>query len=357
MSNFINKLWGSILIWIAATFLFGLIRMYGVDDLLLYDKALEFSWTRFVLQMLIMGLSVAIPFAILDYFLDNEWIRKRSYWGIILLNGSLQVFLALGSVLAVGYVTQNILNKDLPVENAINLGYLLSSETSILWIVYSMIINYMIYFLKVVKSKIGDRILVNLLLGKYHYPREESRIFMFLDMKDSTTHGENLGHIRFSALIQDCFNDLTRAIISHNVEVYQYVGDEAVLTWKLEDGFKDANCLKVYFTYMDSLKKRYQYYREKYQLEPFFKAGVHVGPVTVSEVGAIKREIAYHSDVLNTAARIQGMCNQFDSGLLISEEVKNRVDAPGDLAIEIIGGINLKGKQLPVDIFKVEDSA
>ena len=33
------------------------------------------------------------------------------------------------------------------------------------------------------------------------------RIFMFIDMKDSTTHAEQLGHVKFTHLIQDCFRD------------------------------------------------------------------------------------------------------------------------------------------------------
>ena len=45
--------------------------------------------------------------------------------------------------------------------------------------------------------------------------------------------------------------------------------------------------------------------------------------VTVVEVGDIKREIVYHRDKLNTAARIQEICNEFDSNLLISYDLYN----------------------------------
>ena len=190
-------------------------------------------------------------------------------------------------------------------------------------------------------------------MGKYHNPRVESRIFMFLDMKDSTTHAENLGHIRFSSLIQDSLNDLTSAIIEHKVEVYQYVGDEAVLTWNMKNGFENANCLQVYYTFKQTLESRREYYEHAYGFVPFFKAGVHLGEVTVSEVGIIKREIAYHSDVLNTAARIQGKCNEFEAELLISDTLKVEMENNRYFSFEHIGGISLKGKQRLVNIFKV----
>ncbi|MCK5704588.1 MAG: adenylate/guanylate cyclase domain-containing protein [Cyclobacteriaceae bacterium] len=104
---------------------------------------------------------------------------------------------------------------------------------------------------------------------------------------------------------------------------------------------------------MNTLKSRKEYYENKYGFVPFFKAGVHLGDVTVSEVGIVKREIAYHSDVLNTAARIQGKCNEFKSELLISEELKNNLKDQEIFKFKHIGGISLKGKQQLVNIYKV----
>jgi adenylate cyclase len=37
--------------------------------------------------------------------------------------------------------------------------------------------------------------------------------------------------------------------------------------------------------------------------------------------GLFKRGIEYLSDVLNTAARIQGVCNKYQADLLISREI------------------------------------
>ena len=290
---------------------------------------------------------MGIPFGILDFFLNSDRIHRQPYWKIIAFKTLSQIFLALFSLALLVIGTRYMKNTDLRVINFI------FSETSLLWIIFSSFISVIIYFFEIVKSKFGGRIMINLILGKYHFPRVESRIFMFLDMKDSTTHGENLGHVKFSSLIQDCFNDLTAAIIQHDVEVYQYVGDEAILTWQMKDGFAQANCLKVYFTFLDILQSKKVNYENEYGFLPYFKAGVHMGDVSVSEVGVIKREIAYHSDVLNTAARIQGKCNELDSGLLISEDVRLEVEDKQFFEFEHIGGISLKGKNLPVNIYKV----
>jgi adenylate cyclase len=43
--------------------------------------------------------------------------------------------------------------------------------------------------------------------------------------------------------------------------------------------------------------------------------------VTTGEIGVLKKEIIFTGDVLNTAARIQGLCNQFNVDILISGDL------------------------------------
>lgn len=347
VSTFLNKMVWSIVIWICAALLFGYIRVWGVESLPAFERVLPFQPLLFLFYMIVFGLAIGIPFGIMDFVLDTDWIRKHPYWRIIIIKVAIQLIIAVFSLAILANLNNRL------DESKIGIIRFIFSETSYMWIVFTSIVSFFIYFLEVMKTKIGDRVMFNLIMGKYHNPRVETRIFMFLDMKDSTTHAENLGHIKFSSLIQDSLNDLTPAIIEHKVEVYQYVGDEAVLTWNLSKGFENANCLQVYYTFQHTLNSRKAYYENEYGFVPFFKAGVHLGDVSVSEVGIIKREIAYHSDVLNTAARIQGKCNEFEAKLLISEDLKDKLESPQYFNYDHIGGISLKGKQELVNIYKV----
>ena len=72
-----------------------------------------------------------------------------------------------------------------------------------------------------------------------------------------------------------------------------------------------------------------------------------------AEVGVVKREIAYHSDVLNTAARIQGQCNEKNAWLLASEEVVKRLEPNHGFQIVEKGEVLLRGKGEQVRIFEV----
>ncbi|MBY0377275.1 MAG: adenylate/guanylate cyclase domain-containing protein [Gammaproteobacteria bacterium] len=219
---------------------------------------------------------------------------------------------------------------------------------------YILVVQGILNFIEQMANMIGPRILFHIILGHYRQPKTEERIFMFLDLQGSTTVAERLGHEQFCRLIQDCFADLTQSALVHEVEIYQYVGDEAILTWDKAKGFKEANCLRVFYDFNDTLATRSSYYMKKYQYLPVFKAGVNMGKVAVAEIGTIKRNIAYLSDVLNTAARIENLCNEIGKPLLISEEVKTRLGEVSGYEMQFTDEIKLRGKNKLVKIYSVE---
>jgi adenylate cyclase len=180
---------------------------------------------------------------------------------------------------------------------------------------------------------------------------------MFLDLKSSTTIAESLGHTDYSFFIQDCFKDLHPAVIESRATVYQYVGDEAVLTWNSDLALENSNCLRAFFVFDQQLESKKDYYIKKYGVAPEFKAGLNLGPAMAAEVGVVKREIAYHSDVLNTAARIQGQCNEKNARLLASEEVVKRLEADSGFEIVEKGEVLLRGKDERVRIYEVLEKA
>ena len=175
---------------------------------------------------------------------------------------------------------------------------------------------------------------------------------MFLDLKSSTSYAEEYGHIKYSQLVQDCFYDLTDIVYKRCAKIYQYVGDEVILTWKVDNGTENNNCIKAFFDFDRALKRRKEYYDNKYGILPEFKAGVHYGNVVVTEIGGAKEEIAYHGDTINTAARIQGKCNELKQELLISERLKNKVRSTG-FEFDKLGSIELKGKEQQVLLYGV----
>ena len=175
---------------------------------------------------------------------------------------------------------------------------------------------------------------------------------MFIDLKSSTTIAEKIGHYKFSQLIQDCFSDIS-VVEKYEAEVYQYVGDEAVLTWSEKKALKKLNYVHAFFAFRNRLESKKEYYQNTYGVIPEFKAGANLGMCTVTEVGDLKREICYHGDTLNTAARIEELCNDYEADFLVSESLHEKLEHQAGFIFEHVGHVELKGKVNKVGIFKV----
>ena len=204
-----------------------------------------------------------------------------------------------------------------------------------------------------ISENLGHNVLVNFLTGRYHRPRQEERIFMFLDMRSSTTLAEKLGHIRYFDLLQAYYTDLSNAIINNLGEVYQYIGDEVVITWKSSEGLLNNRCIECFFAMKSDLKKRSAYYEEQFGIVPSFKAGIHIGNVTVGEIGALKKEIFFTGDVLNVTSRIQGLCNDLNSEILVSADLAQKLD-PDNFELITRGKSALKGRIAEMELFAIQ---
>ena len=176
---------------------------------------------------------------------------------------------------------------------------------------------------------------------------------MFLDLKSSTTIAEQLGHKKYFKLLNRFFEDVTKGVIENKGDIYQYVGDEVVITWSLEDGLENANCIRCFFEIESIINRRAHKYMEKYRVKPTFKAALHGGEVTTGEVGTFKKDIIFTGDVLNTTSRIEDKCNEFNAKLLVSDALVSQLPVNGEFEVQEIGDVELRGKQNPVKVYKV----
>lgn len=202
-----------------------------------------------------------------------------------------------------------------------------------------------------ISNNLGQGVLYNYLSGKYHRPVAEERIFMFLDMKSSTTFAEKLGHVRYFEMLKAYYVDLSDPIITYGGEIYQYVGDEVVVSWTMEQGLRDNNCIRCFLAMKAALGGQAGKYQDTYGLVPTFKAGLHTGNVTTGEIGVIKTDIIFTGDVLNTAARIQGLCNTHGVDILVSGQLAHKLDCGAAYPLQELGRSALRGRDEEVVLY------
>ncbi|HTF29121.1 MAG TPA: adenylate/guanylate cyclase domain-containing protein [Flavitalea sp.] len=207
---------------------------------------------------------------------------------------------------------------------------------------------FMTQLLLQVNSKFGQADFWNIISGKYNRPKEEKRIFMFVDLNSSTTIAEKLGDENYHSLLKDFFADITPAILENKGSIYQYVGDEVVVAWNYEDGKENIQCIRCFFDMKFQIKKKQGKYLKQYGLVPSFKAGMHCGRVVAGEVGIIKRDITYSGDVLNTTSRILNKCNEYEVEIIASADLLTEMNLLKVFISKPLGAIKLKGKNKEV---------
>lgn len=316
----------------------------------------HYSFLRNLITGILVCLVGATLLASLEVLYLGKRLRKKPF-GITLLFKTIiyLMFMMFFISIVILYIYSAEINKPLLSTDVFKL-YIesLFSPRIVMNFIYWGIACLSALFILQVNDKFGQGVLINFLLGRYHQPKEDERIFMFMDLKSSTAYAERLGHIKYSNFLQDCFFDITDVITKYDAKIYQYVGDEVVLSWDLKEGVENSHCIKTFFAYDSLIKSKNKYYKNKYGITPEFKAGLHLGKVTVAEVGEIKKELAYHGDVLNTAARIQGKCNEFRKRLLVSEPMKTLLEKQNLFDFSGIGNVSLRGKERQVYLYGVE---
>lgn len=205
-----------------------------------------------------------------------------------------------------------------------------------------------------VNSKFGQGDFWKIIMGRYNTPKEERRIFMFLDLNASTTMAEQLGDETYHALLKDFFADITVPILENKGNIYQYVGDEVVIAWSYADGKENLQCLRCFFDMKLHIEKLRNKYLQRYGLVPAFKAGIHCGRVIAGEVGIIKRDITYSGDVLNTTSRILDKCGELNEEVIASSDLLSELLSVRNYVTRSLGAIKLKGKEKEVMLVAVQ---
>ncbi len=294
-------------------------------------------------------LGAVLSGALLVFYL-RERFRRRPFGFSLLVNSLVVIIIMYG----IGMLAYLLLGSDRtgPTE------LLLHSR---LWFGQGYFLKNLVYWLLIalttiiflnINEKYGPGIFPKLLLGRYHKAREEERIFLFVDMRSSTLIAERLGHIQFFNLLNDFFRDLTNPVIDYAGEIYQYVGDEIVVSWPMEKGLRNANCIQCFYAIEEAIRKAGPRYANRYGLVPDFKAGLHAGTVTTGEVGVIKKDIVFSGDVMNTTSRIQSVCNKFRVKILVSKYLLDRLELPPDsYDLLRVGIIELSGKSKKVELY------
>lgn len=308
---------------------------------------LNFAFPEFLIFLPIGAVVSGLVFGSLHYFFEKYLRRKIPLWQLM-LRLCVDQLLIISALTILYYFAISMMSM-----NRLTFFEFLQSADAFVYYLYVFLVNSTLSMLIEITTLLGRGNFLKIFRGKFYSPKEEHRVFMFLDMNYSTTIAEKLGHIKYSNFIKDCFFDLA-VVRKYNAEIYQYVGDEAVLTWERNRMKSVTECIDAFWAFNDVLVKKSEQYSNNYGIVPEFKAGLSIGMVTVVEIGAFKKEIAYHGNTLNTTSRIVDMCHVYSQKLLMSKRLYEEVAKEDSQYIYTwVAETQLRGKKGTTEIYSI----
>ncbi len=306
-------------------------------------------------QFLLREIIVFIMSAVMGYllvFILRKLFRHYHLWISLLLKSVLLIIAAF--IMNALLYALSAVQSSFPIQSSFkNLLYevqhvhLLVQKISY-WLILIMITQLIIE----INEKYSPGVFIDILLGRYVNPKTENRIVVFIDLADSTTIAEKLGHTQYFKFIREFIYNVSNALIEYGGRIYQYVGDEIVVSWMYSDK-NLKQCLKAIIDARRNIQKDSINFKRDYDIIPEFRVGIHVGEVTVGEIGVIKKDIAMSGDTMNTTARIRSACSELNKKFIVSKDFIDKSSLE-DFQAESLGMVELKGKKKEIELFHLK---
>lgn len=332
------------IIWVVFAFLF-LYNIIFIEKELVTGRSL----LLFSLAFAIIGFVVS---AVLVFYLKNAF-RHYPFWLSVLMKMLLAfgLFLLISVVMLSSYFVFSEHRTLVDFADGFYREVFLTRGFMIFMFDLAIMTLLTIIILEVI-DKYGPGGFWGMMRGKYVNPRIEDRIFIFLDINNATTIAEQLGHTKYFRLLRDFFAEITIPILANGGEIYQYVGDEVVLSWN-NTPLNKQRCFRFLRQAFFLLKRREDKFVRRYGVCPTFKAGIHSGEVTAGVIGVIKKDLVYSGDTLNTTARIRSKCHELDESFVVSGDFLNDFFTPFAYKVNEIGEMEFKGRREKEKLYSV----
>jgi adenylate cyclase len=340
------------LAWTIVDFALFMIRKYSNVLPIKYSDP-EVNTVRAVLLREVNVLLVSLIIGFFLVSLSRSFLRHSSLW----LNLIVKTLILVAAAILMNffiYVSYEVLIQ----KNSFNsvFDHFLENTFRPEWFLPKMTEWIMLFILTLLGLEINEKysrgVFFDIMLGKYLQPKEQNRIIMFIDLRNSTPIAEKLGHKEYFEFIRDFIYCISAGVMEHDGRIYQYVGDEIVAWWPSSR----ENAKKAVSSLISSrkvLNKNTEIFKRNYGLLPEYKAGIHTGSIMVGQVGIEKKELVMSGDTINTASRIRSACTDLNQKFLMSKEMNELLDM-ADWQSESLGVVDLKGKNHDLELFALK---
>ena len=175
---------------------------------------------------------------------------------------------------------------------------------------------------------------------------------LFVDVVGSTSLAEQIDPEDWTAIINEAFDLMSRAVFRYEGTIAQLQGDALLAFFGAPIAHED-DPERAIFAALDMLESIDEFARQlkaTQNIEFGIRAGLNSGPVMVGNVGSdLRYEYTALGDAVNVAARMQTAAQP---GTIVITEMTRRLT--GDtFDLEDLGALDVKGKAEPIHAFRV----
>jgi adenylate cyclase len=311
------------------------------------------TWAVLLLRSALIFI-ICLVMAYLLVFQLKHLVRNLPLWFGLLVKSVLLVAAAflLNNILHFTYIW--LIEKE-PLSTELGRNYYRQFQTSLF---LSQMLRWLVTFLFTillieVNEKYSPGVFFDILAGRYLTPKNEKRTVMFIDLVDSTAIAEHLGHKKYFRFIRDFIYFISVALLENDGQIYQYVGDEVVVSWIVKKPNANRKCLQALLDCKRILQRNKNYFKRQYGVIPEFRAGIHTGEITIGEIGVIKKDLAMSGDTMNTAARLRSATSELNEKVIISKDFAAQTNLKNWNAVNL-GLVDLKGKESAMELFALK---
>jgi class 3 adenylate cyclase len=179
-------------------------------------------------------------------------------------------------------------------------------------------------------------------------PVERQATVLFADIAGFTGMTERAGAARTVEILNAYFDEVTQIIGAHNGIVTQFQGDAVLATFNvpLEDPGHAANAFEAARSILAAVAER-EFAGERIRV----RIGINTGALVAGNVGGGGRQsYTVHGDAVNLAARLEALCKEHGTSLLLSAATANELSGAKLVAV---GTIAVRGLSEPVAVYSI----
>lgn len=202
------------------------------------------------------------------------------------------------------------------------------------------------------------------LAGGRPRPQQVVATVLFSDIEDSTGIAERLGPEALMVWLEGYMDAMVHVVTEHDGIVLRFIGDGILAVFGVpvartteagidHDALQAVRCALAMEHALERLNQRWR----TEGLPPVcIRVGIVTGPMVAGSLGGLRHmEYSLIGDTVNTAARLEAYAKQVTAAgpcrILVGESTWSRV--AGAFTAELVGEIELKGKQNRVRVYRV----